>query len=261
MTTALITLSKEGARLAERLAAKLGDARVFLHQAVPETAAGQERFESVAALTGAIFHRFGGLVYILPCGVALRAVSPHIRDKRTDPAVVVVDAGGRYAVSLLSGHEGGANDLALKVANLLGAEPVITTTTEALKNLIVGIGCRRGAAADALVRAVEEALRLCGEDLSRVRLIASADIKAGEAGLIEAGRRLGLPLRLIPSEAIRSSALCFGRSDFVEEKVNLPAVAEPAALLAGRRTTLILPRTVLSGVTVAVARESFLWSE
>ncbi len=261
MKTALITLSKEGARLAAQLAAELGDARVFLHRGVPESTQGEERFESVAALTGEIFRRFGGLIYIAPCGVAVRAVSPHIGDKRTDPAVVVVDAGGRYAVSLLSGHEGGANDLALRVANILGAEPVITTTTEALKDLIVGIGCRRDVDADAVVRAVEGALGLAGEDLSRVRLLASADIKAGEAGLIEAARRLGIPIRLIPSEAIRSSALPFGRSDFVEEKVNLPAVAEPSALLAGRRTTLILPRTVLSGVTVAVARESFSWSE
>jgi len=260
---ALITLSKEGARLAARLAPELGGARVFLHADVTDDAGmtGSERFESVVALTGDIFHRYEGLVYIMPCGVAVRAIAAHMEDKKTDPAVVVVDAGGRYAVSLLSGHEGGANDLALRVGNSLGAEPVITTTTEALKDLIVGIGCRRGVEADAVMGAVKEALRLAGGDLSRVRYLASADIKKDERGLLDAARRLGVPIRFIGSGDIRSSAAAFDRSDFVEEKVNLPAVAEPAALLAGRRTTFILRRTVLHGVTVAVARENFLWSE
>jgi cobalt-precorrin 5A hydrolase len=197
----------------------------------------------------------------MPCGVVVRAVAPHLENKRTDPAIVVVDAGGRYAVSLLSGHEGGANDLAVKVANILGAEPVITTTTEALKDLVVGIGCRRGVEAEAVVSAVREALRLAGGELSRVRFLASADIKAGEEGLLDAARRLGVPVRFVGSEDIRSSTRSFDRSDFVEEKVNLPAVAEPATLLAGRRTTLILRKTVLRGLTVAVARESFMWSE
>ncbi len=264
MNIALISLSEEGARIAAKLAQGLGNASVFLHETVAaatEGISGAERFASVTALTEKIFHRYDGLVYIMPCGVAVRAVAAQLESKRTDPAAVVVDAGGRYALSILSGHEGGANGLAVLIANILGAEPVITTTTEALKNLIVGIGCRKGVRADDVVRAVSEAVQLAKGDISQVRLLASVDIKAGEPGLLEAARRLGIPVRFVGSEEIRSSALVFSRSNFVEEKVNLPAVAEPAALLAGRRTTLILPRTVLYGVTVAVARESFSWSE
>jgi cobalt-precorrin 5A hydrolase len=169
---------------------------------------------------------------------------------------VAVDVGGRWAVSLLSGHEGGANDLALAVANILAAEPVISTTTEAVKNLIVGVGCRRGAAAGAIVAAIREALTLAGCELARVRLVATAEIKADEPGLREAARELGLPLRLVSAEEIRQTVRPFAHSDFVQEKVDLPAVAEPAALLAGRRTQLILPRQVLHSVTVAIARES-----
>ena len=59
-------------------------------------------------------------------------------------------------MSLLSGHEGGANDLALQIANLVGAEPVITTTTEALKSVIVGVGCRRGTEAERIVADQED---------------------------------------------------------------------------------------------------------
>jgi cobalt-precorrin 5A hydrolase len=156
----------------------------------------------------------------------------------------------------LCGHEGGANELAVAVANILGAEPVVSTTTEAVRNLIVGVGCRRGAAADTIVAAVREALAIAGCELTHVRLLASAEIKADEPGLRDAATELGLPLRLIPAEEIRESARAFEHSDFVQQKVDLPAVAEPAALLAGRRTTLLLPRQILHGVTVAIAREN-----
>lgn len=264
MRTAVITLSQEGARVAARLARRLEDACLYVHDsagAPEEGFPGARMFGGVMELTAEIFHRCDALVYVAPCGVAVRATAAHLRDKREDPAVVVVDVGGRYAVSLAGGHEGGANELALRVANIIGAEPVITTTTEALKDLIVGVGCRRGVKAEKVTRAVEEALELAGGALSRVRWLASADIKAEEEGLIEAAARLGIPLRFISSQEIRSAAFSFTRSEFVEKQVNLPAVAEPAALLAGRRTRLILPRTVMHGVTVAVARESFLWSE
>lgn len=254
MKIAAISLSNEGARVAAALAAALDSVDVFLHAAVT----GQQpvqRFERIADLTREVFPRYEGLVYVAPVGVVVRVIAPCIRHKTVDPAVVAVDVGARWAVSLLSGHEGGANELAMLVANALGAEPVVTTTTEAVKDLIVGVGCRRGAAAGAIVAAVHEAVSRAGCDLARVRLLASAEIKAGEAGLWEAARELSLPLRLIPADEIRHTPRAFEHSDLVWDKMDLPAVAEPAALLAGRRTQLVLTRQILHGVTVAVARE------
>ena len=121
-----------------------GDATIFLHAdatGLPEAT----RFQSVVELTREVFPRFDGLVYVAPVGLVVRAVAPCLRHKTTDPGVVVVDVGARWAVSLVGGHEGGANALAFAVANILGAEPVVTTSTEAAKDLIVGVGCRRGA--------------------------------------------------------------------------------------------------------------------
>ena len=261
MTSALIALSREAAQLAALVARALPDADVFVHEtaAVPPHPR-VTRFSSIMALTKRIFRAYDGLVYFAPCGVAVRAVAPHVRHKRSDPAVVVVDAGGRYAISLLSGHEGGANELGLSVANILGAEPVITTTTEALKTAIVGVGCRRGVPAGRIVTAVRSALKDARVPLADVRMLASADIKADERGLLEAARILGVPLRFISSEELRGTTRRFQRSAFVQRKVGLPAVAEPAALLAGRRTRLVLPKMVFPGVTVAIARESCLWS-
>ena len=260
MKTAIISLSDEGARIATSVKDGLGDADIFLHAKVSD-AFGGRRFKSIITLTGQIFNRYDGLVYVAPCGVVTRAIAKSIRHKTTDPGVVVVDAGGRFAVSLLGGHEGGANDLAIAVANIIGGEPVITTTTEALKSIIVGIGCRKGVKAQAIIEAVDAALKKAGLGRDEVRLLASANIKSDEKGLLAAASLLGIPLRFISSEEIRSSRRKFTRSAFVEKKVNLPAVAEPAALLAGRRTRLILPKMTSGPVTVALARESFSWSE
>ena len=220
-----------------------------------------ERFTKIADLTASLFPVCRGLVYAAPCGVVIRALAPLIKSKYEDPAVVVLDAGGRWVVSLLSGHEGGANDLAIRVANLTGAEPVVTTTTEALKSVIVGIGCRRGTPAERIVAAVRETLTEAGIALEEVRLLASADVKADEAGLLEAAETLGIPIRFIPAAEIRASSREFLHSDFVEEKVNLPAVSEPAALLAGRRTRFICRKKTYNGITIALAREGFSWSE
>ena len=255
MKIALVSLSNEGARVAATLASRLRSCDVFLHTGVAEMPQAR-RFERIIDLTREIFPLYEGLIYVAPTGAVVRAIAPLLAHKTTDPAVVVVDVGGRWAVSLLGGHEAGANALSLTVANLLAAEPVVSTTTEAVKNLIVGVGCRRGAASSAIVTAVREALAAADCELARVRLLASVDIKADEAGLLEAAHELGLPLRLIAAEEIRRTVYAFEHFQSVQEKVDLPAVAEPAALLAGRRTQLVLPRQVIQGVTVAIARES-----
>ncbi len=255
MNIAAISLSNEGSRIAAKLAASWESCDLFLHASVAELPQAR-RFDRLAELSREVFPLYRGLIYIAPIGAVVRAIAPCIRHKTVDPAVVAVDVGGRWAVSLLSGHEGGANQLAMTVANILDAEPVISTTTEAVKDLIVGVGCRRGAEAGTIVAAIRDALSLAGCDLARVRLLASAQIKADEPGLLEAARLLGLPLRLVSAEEIRHTARAFEHSEFVQNKVDLPAVAEPAALLAGRRTQLLLPKQILHGVTIAIARES-----
>ncbi|MFI7496962.1 precorrin-3B C(17)-methyltransferase [Streptomyces sp. NPDC049687] len=72
------------------------------------------------------------LVCFLATGAVVRLLAPLLGDKASDPGVVCVDEGGRFAVSLVGGHGGGANGLALEVGELLGAEPVVTTATDAV---------------------------------------------------------------------------------------------------------------------------------
>ncbi|BCA79025.1 cobalamin biosynthesis protein [Desulfuromonas sp. AOP6] len=254
MSTAVITFSPEGLKVMQRISAGM-QVDQYLHQAI-EAPQGVHVFERVFALTEEIFRRYQALVYVAPCGVAVRAIAPLVNHKLKDPAVICLDVGSRHAVSLLSGHEGGANQLAINIANLTGAEPVISTTTEAVKTLTIGIGCRKGKSADEICKAIRDALAMVGRSLQEVRYLATADVKALEPGLLQASRELQIPLRILDSEQIRISSLPFAESGFVQKKVNLPAVSEPAALLAGRRTSLILKKTVFNGITVAIAREN-----
>lgn len=86
--------------------------------------------ESLAAWTEGQFNQVDGLIFIGAAGIAVRAIAPYLKDKKTDPAVVVTDELGVWAIALVSGHVGGANRLAGTVAAILGGQAVITTATD-----------------------------------------------------------------------------------------------------------------------------------
>ena len=129
--TALISVNRAGGALAARLAAALPGCACTRYAFHRYAGPGEQPFTSLSALTGELFPRYRALVFLAACGIAVRAVAPHLRHKATDPAVVAVDTGGRFAVPLVSGHLGGANSLARHIAQVLGATPVITTATDA----------------------------------------------------------------------------------------------------------------------------------
>ncbi len=130
MNTAIISVTDSGARLAARTAAKLAGKTDLYAKVGREGGTGAHVYESLGDLVTAIYARYNGLVFVMAAGIVVRLIAPHIRDKRFDPAVVVMDEGGGHAISLLSGHIGGANELARAVAAAAGATPVITTATD-----------------------------------------------------------------------------------------------------------------------------------
>lgn len=91
---------------------------------------GLDSFDDLGVWTGERFADSDALVFIGATGIAVRAIAPHVRDKFSDPAVVSVDEAGQFAVPLLSGHVGGANDLAREVAAAAGARAVVSTATD-----------------------------------------------------------------------------------------------------------------------------------
>jgi cobalamin biosynthesis protein CbiG len=128
-STAIYALSAQGLALARRLAVSL-HADVY---APARLAAGEPRvsaFASLGPLVAETFARYPRHVFVGATGIAVRAIAPHLANKTTDPAVAALDLAARFAVSLVSGHAGGANELARELARLTGATPVITTGTD-----------------------------------------------------------------------------------------------------------------------------------
>ena len=203
-----------------------------------------------------IFNEYDGLIFFMAIGIVVRIIAVYLKDKHSDPAIVVVDDSCRYAVSLLSGHEGGANKLAFDVARILGAEPVITTASDANRKIILGIGCRRGVSEGEIIYAVKNILKDSSLTLNEIRLAASVELKRNETGLINAFSKLNIPLIFISREHILSLKGAFNFSFVVMRNIGIPGVAEPCALLGGRETELILPKTKCGPVTIALAREN-----
>lgn len=128
--TAIYAVTAQGAALAAQIRQTV-PADIFLPASLtgklPENVL---RFIRLRELVRETFSAYSQHVFITAAGIAVRSIAPHLQDKYHDPAVVVVDQRGRHVVSLLSGHLGGANALAEKLARCIGATPVITTATD-----------------------------------------------------------------------------------------------------------------------------------
>ena len=126
MKTAIIVISEASISMAKTLKQELPESEIF------STIANAD-CRHIPALQEAVPQLFRGsdaLIFIGAMGICVRAIAPCIEDKKTDPAVLCVDSTGRYVISVLSGHVGGANGLTQYVAGILGAEPVITTRSD-----------------------------------------------------------------------------------------------------------------------------------
>ncbi len=131
MRAAVFSVTGNGAELSGRIAGALSPqwkvTQYCFHKYPSESALA---FLNLSETVAEVFQAFDALIFVCACGIAVRAVAPNIRSKQTDPAVVVLDDCGRFAVSLISGHIGGANRLAEEIAAAIGAQPVITTATD-----------------------------------------------------------------------------------------------------------------------------------
>lgn len=131
MKAAVFAYSRQGCRTARRVREFFAEQECSLYT--------MERFDEPGFLPiekpskrfyGAVFAAVDAMVFVGSCGIAVREVAPHVRDKRRDPAVLCLDELARFVIPLLSGHIGGANEMAAALAAFMGATPVITTATD-----------------------------------------------------------------------------------------------------------------------------------
>ena len=127
---AVWALTPNGANIAKTIVEKLSDADISLSAKLPANETEATTFEIFADAVSGHFRKYDGHVFIMATGIVVRIIAPLIQSKVQDPAVVVVDDRGLHAVSLISGHIGGANALAIQVADCINANPVITTATD-----------------------------------------------------------------------------------------------------------------------------------
>lgn len=128
MKTAIILISEAGASTAQLLLSELADSQSEIF--TPRHEGGCTHIDSIGSFTTENFNRYDAFIFIGAMGICVRSIAPCTKNKYTDPAVVCVDSTGKYAISVLSGHIGGANELTNEIAGILGAEPVITTQSD-----------------------------------------------------------------------------------------------------------------------------------
>lgn len=315
-----------GQKLAAALETDGHICRLAFEQKTTDTQETPHFYSSLAAWTQEQFSHADALVFVGASGIAVRAIAPFVRDKFTDPSVVSLDEAGQFVVPLLSGHVGGANELARRMADITGGTAVISTATDingifavdvwavrqgfAIMNrtlakeisaallegkqvgfasdfpmdcppglflgsaelgvwvtahtrtepfprtlrlvpkcLTLGIGCRRGTAAEHIRAAVEHVLD--GWDWSAIKSVATIDLKKNEPGLLAFCRELGVCLTVYTAQQLQAVPGEFTPSAFVKSVTGVDNVCERAAAQLGGE--LVVPKQTANGVTVAVA--------
>ena len=332
MRAAVISITEKGRILSAEIAKKcvFPEAERFCFYKHSDSDA--HSFGSLSELVLEVFGKYDALVFVCACGIAVRAVAPYLHSKTTDPAVIVIDDCGRFVIPVLSGHIGGANAIAERLAEALDAQAAITTATDTgghfspdsfaaangliitdmnaakkiaaavlegekigfvsgyeyknmpdeleagtdcrtgiyvgcddikpfpvtlrlvPKNIVLGIGCKRGTECGTIERAVFAALKNAGIAFERVCSIATIDLKADEAGLLGSCEKHGLELIVYSSQKLMEVEGDFTSSDFVRGVTGVDNVCERSAVRCSGGE-LILRKTACDGVTVAAAEK------
>lgn len=334
MKIAIISVSKKGQELAFDLKNKLDSDSTIIKCDLYH--------KNVKECFPILFYEYDAIIAIMASGILIRSVAPLVESKVTDPAVINIDDNGQFVISALSGHLGGANELAGKVAGLIDATPVITTSTDVNKKLgidvlakdlylsidntkeilhfnkailegreisltvnsdknfdylfdylnnvtleinvsieyspkvntdeihvsfdeheltlkerkiVVGIGCRRGKECRFIYDGLKKSLNDLKISHSRVNLLASAEIKKDEKGILELSEKLNIPVEFVEIDKLKLfESSDVSKSEFVYSKFGIYGVCEPSALImAGFDSELIYKKTSYDGVTIAVA--------
>jgi cobalt-precorrin 5A hydrolase len=140
--TAIFALTRRGAELAARISSQMEGSACFCSDRYAGKP-GMIPFARLSDVFRPAWLEYDRMVCIMSCGIAVRMAAPMLKHKTRDPAVVVVDQDGAFAISLLAGHIGGANELARQVAAMTGGRAVITTASDIQEKPAVDLAVQR----------------------------------------------------------------------------------------------------------------------
>lgn len=274
------------------------------------------------------FNLYDGHIFVMATGIVVRKIATLIKSKDIDPAVLVIDEGENFVISLLSGHIGGANELTYEIAKKCSLLPIITTSSDVTgkiaidtlaqklnsqmesltkakeltslivdgkkvdillpnnvkfnnsknsdgvvivsnrknvdimrlypKNLVIGIGCRRGTEKTEIIKGVELVMNKHNLAYESIKRFATVDIKADEVGLLEFVKELDKELVIISREEIKKVEESFEGSEFVKKQIGVSCVSEPCALLASNGDGEFLEQKyIYNGITISIYEEKF----
>jgi len=122
MNIAILSVTNQGKEISNILYDNLKDNPLILNVT--------QFHKNIISTINDIFDKYDCIIGIMASGIMIRSIAPHVNSKLSDPAVLLIDDNANFVISLLSGHFGGANDLTIKIADILNSTPVITTSTD-----------------------------------------------------------------------------------------------------------------------------------
>jgi len=254
----IVALTEAGHKLAERLVERMNASRI---ESAEQTVDIWYKPKPFAESVQQAFVRGERLIFICATGIVVRTLAPVLQDKHNDPAVLILDEAGKFVIPLLSGHEGGANDWANEISELINAQLVMTTANPYLKPIYtVGMGCERDCPLEYLSELLDQCLTQAGLTIEQVHSISSIDIKADETYLIELAKNLNKPfITWNKSDLATVESQLSTYSDYIFKTVGVYGVAESAALYSaqsetGQTAELVLNKHKNAKATCAIAR-------
>ena len=230
MSTAIIYLTGKGGALAEKLAAIISNTQLY-GKNKNDMATETISYDNLSKLITEIFNKYENLIFIMATGIVVRVIAPLLKDKFTDPAVVVLNETGEHVISLLSGHIGGANELTLTIAKELAAIPVITTASDVNNKL----------AADMLAK------KLNLKITSRQQLVKiNAEIVAGRSVHYYIDKTI-MNYSWYCAEA-EKLGLHLDEIDLTNNNMNFPAVLISSNTVVIENTLLLQPANIILGI-------------
>ncbi|WP_042683839.1 cobalt-precorrin 5A hydrolase [Candidatus Nitrosotenuis chungbukensis] len=141
--TAILAITKNGVKIASAIKEMFPAWEIFAPAKFADTTNANWYDDSTTSKIADLYKSSDAVICIFSLGAVIRLIAPHLGDKKTDPAVIVIDDKANFVISTLSGHLGGANELANELAKKLGSTAVITTAADVNKTIPVDLVGRK----------------------------------------------------------------------------------------------------------------------